>query len=578
MRRAGPGNESRRWRSAPLIAALATLNLLTAASLAAITHTQRLQDPAGTGGTGVEIEPWAGGYMYLANQINPYLLPAGFNRRPVLVHTDAALNPLAAYTYIRPFENSTMYTTQLYLTSTDFYKTSDGGFVICGDYAEGDDFFGGALTYGAFLLKLDGATLQPNWFRQYPATNPQAYVQDIHFLSVVETFQPNGQPMYAVAGNITTSNLNEAMVAGFDELGNVMWLNELTGFEGGWGSANEVIVYDADSIAVTGQAHGAPHIFCQNFEAHGDVLVARLQNDGIPEFVALYGRSFETIGGQSYSIMESGASLTRPTNSPDLIIVGKTQAWSTSDECAGAPAFDNMLAFRVDPFGAVVWAHRYGINGASSVAGVQVKPITAFVAIAADTWTTLNNVHSENVGYFRLMAGGGSLAAQTEVFGGAQSELATGIIPLGPPYPQPAVIIGTSNSFGSLYSKPYLIYRQIFAQKRCHDAEVLTSITPVLLPLHEVIMTQPLIPILSQDLTILVEPISDQSVCRKAVIDPSNPAGVISPGAITPAPPPPSPKPGPGDSDQPGADSGAAEAAAGVVVATDEDCDCPDGE
>ncbi|MCG3126187.1 MAG: hypothetical protein CHACPFDD_01017 [Phycisphaerae bacterium] len=576
MRRSGYAASIERRGRARLAWALLAAGLATApwAAEAAITHTQRLHDPAGAGGAGVEIEPWAGGYIYLANQINPYLLPAGFNRRPVLVRTDAALNPVAAYTYMRPFENTTMYSTQLYLTSTDFYKTRDGGFIICGDYAEGDELFGGGLTYGAFLLKIDGSTLQPNWFRQYPATNPQAYVQDIHFLSVVETIQPNGQPMYAVAGNITTSNLNEALVAGFDNLGNVMWLNELTGFEGGWGSANEVIVYDADSIAVTGQAHGAPHIHCQNFEAHGDVLVARLSNDGTPQFVALYGRSFEMINGVNYSVMEQGASLTRPTNSPDLIIVGKTQAWSTIDDCAGAPAFDEMLAFRVDPSGTVVWAHRYGLAGASSVAGVQVKSITAFVAIAADTWTTLNNVHSENVGYFRLMSGGGSLAQQTEIFGGAQSDFATGIIPLGPPYPQPAVIVGTSNSFGSFYQKPYLIHRQVFAQKPCHDAVISTSITPVPLPLHEVIMTQPLIPILSQELTLLDEPVADRNLCRKAVVDTSTTTGVISPGSVGVPPPPPAPRPDGDSADEPGAEpvvSAAAPEGAG------KDCNCPDG-
>lgn len=517
------------WRGLGLTSAL--LSACTAPG--AVVHTQRVHDPAGVGGDGVEIEPWGGGYMYLANHISPYLLPSNFNRRPVLVQTDASLVPLAAYTYMRPGENSVIPPTQLFLDSTDFYPTADGGFIICGNYFEGDEFSGGSFQeYGAFLLRIDGLTLLPAWFRQYPSAYPPAYVPDIRFHSVVETFEPNGDPMYVVAGQITTATLNQAMAAGFDSGGNVMWVNEISGFEGGYGSAREVIVHDSDSIAITGYVHGAPHATCTNIQAYSDALVARFRNDGAPVFLGVYGQTTGLVGSEPVSFMESGASLTRPTSSPDLVVVGNTKAWSTADECPGGPAFDHLLAFRIDPAGTVIWANRYGLsNGA--VSGVQVKPITAFLAIAADTWSTINGTTSQNVGYFRLMSGSGALAQQTEIFGGIQADFAAGIIPLGPPYPFPAVIVGTSYSFGSSYPRPYLIRREVSAQRRCADAVVPTSVVPVPLPQHGSIITSPTIPMLTQPLTVLLEPITSRIACRARA---SNPAPPREPVIPPPAP------------------------------------------
>lgn len=472
----------------------------------AINHGQRVHDPAGVGGDGVEIEPWQGGYMYLANHVSPYLLPANFNRRPVLVQTNANLKALAAYTYMKPGEHINPASPQLYLDSTDFFKTADDGFIICGNYTEGDEFGGGSLDYGAFLLLIDGTSLQPVWFRQYPG--------QIHFNSVVETHDSSGTPMYAVTGDIiTVVAAPNPLVAGFDSNGNVIWAHELLGVNGGYGSGSEIIVYDANTLAVTGYAHGAPHRFC-SVNAYADVLVARYQNDGTPLFVKLYGQTSMLIGGAPYSVYETGASLTRPTGSPDLVITGSTQAWSELDLCPGSPAFNDMLTFRIDPLGNVIWAHRYGIAG-GIVSGVQIKPITAFLMIVANTHTQINSTYSSNVGYFRLMAGGGSLAAQTEIFGGTQADLAAGIIPLGPPYPFKAVMVGTSVSFGSTYLKPYLIERVTSIQRRCKDAEVPTVITPVVLPQHDLVYAPPFIPIVTQPLILLGEPVYDQVICRK---------------------------------------------------------------
>ncbi|MBI5863288.1 MAG: hypothetical protein HZB38_02000 [Planctomycetes bacterium] len=133
---------------------------------------------------------------------------------------------------------------------------------------------------------------------------------------------------------------------------------------------------------------------------------------------------------------------------------------------------------------------------------------------------------SENVAYYRLMAGGGSLAAQTEVFGGDQVDSVAGIIPLGPPYPTRAVMVGTSESFGTPFPKPYLIDRQVFAQRHCNDAMVPSLIQPVILPQHEVLITTPLFPMRSQELLLLGEEIYDQTICGLS-------GGVDTGGSVT---------------------------------------------
>ncbi|MBI5863287.1 MAG: hypothetical protein HZB38_01995 [Planctomycetes bacterium] len=304
------------WRRAAIACVAAAASMSSAN--AAVFHTQRLHNPANTGGQGVEIEPYGGGFVYLANHTSPYLLPLSLNERPTLVFTDSALTAAASYTFMRPNETTQLLPTQLYLDSRDFAKTADGGFIICGNYAEGDAANGGGLQYGAFLLRVDGLSLQPLWFRQYPATDPNAYVSDIQFNSVVETSIPGGGG-FVVAGQITDTLLNEALIAGFDSLGNPLWTRELTSFDGGFGVATEVINYDAESVAVTGYAGGRPHVHCQNNLAHADVLVARFQNDGTPLFVSLYGQSIGVVNETVASFGGIGASRTRPNGSPGFV-------------------------------------------------------------------------------------------------------------------------------------------------------------------------------------------------------------------------------------------------------------------
>ncbi len=508
-----------------LSAVVVGICVAAAGASGATVHVQRLHDPAAAGGDAVEIVPWGGGFMYVANYINPNLIPAGMNRRPVLVQTDTNLKPLAAYTYLRPGEDSTLLPSQLFLETTDLFATSDGGFVLCGNYFEGDEFNGGSMQeYGAFLLRIDAATLQPSWFRQYPTQFPSAYVGELRFHSVVETFDADGDAIYVVAGQVRSNALPQAMVAGFDDAGNPLWLYEIEGFLGGYGSASEVIVYDAQTVAVTGWAQGAAHGFCPNIQAHSDVLVARLTNGGGFVFASLYGQNSGTFGGGPASFQESGASLARINGSPDLAIVGNTKVWASDDTCPDGPLVDDMLAFRIDPAGVVVWAHRYGLTGSTRTAAVQVKPVTSFLSIAADTRSNVSGYVSDNIAYIRLMAGGGSLAQQSEVFGGPNTEFAAGIIPLGPPYPVPAVLIGTSYSFGAGYPRPYLINRLNFADRRCFDAIVGTAIVPVPLPLENVLVYAPAIPMRSQPMTIAISPIADAIVCHaRAIIFPPPP-------------------------------------------------------
>lgn len=516
------------FRKGMLALTTAALTASSAHAYAWLYHQQRVQDPIGVGAESVAIKMTPNGYTYLANHVSPLFAPLGQNIRPTFVRTGPSLAAQTCFTYARPSEWNTLYTTQLYLSSTDMEPTTDGGFIVCGNYTEvGAD-------EGAFLLKVD-AGLNAQWFRQYPAQQPSAYVGAISFNSVVQTTL-GGNDIYIACGGVLTTSNGEPLVAAFDSLGIPIWTLEIPGANGGFGEANEVIVYDQDSIAIVGSAQVRPHVHCQNFTANGDVLVARIQNDGLIEFVGLYGQSTGMIGGTQVSFYEHGRSLTRPTGSQDLMITGGIQAWTTADECPGGPAVDDMLAFRINPVGNVVWANRYDVGGGSyEPVGVRIQPVTAFAMIVANGWNTLNSVYSENIAFYRLMAGSGALAQQTELYGGDQVERAAAVIPLGPPWPYGAMILGTTNSFANIFHsnpKPYLIERMPSAQQRCADAEVTTTIVPVPLPQHEVLINAPVFPNRTQPLVLISQTVSDYLICANIIVGDLDNNGVISVGDI----------------------------------------------
>jgi hypothetical protein len=194
-----------------------------------------------------------------------------------------------------------------------------------------------------------------------------------------------------------------------------------------------------------------------------------------------------------------------------------------------------MLVFRIDPFGNVIWSNRYNVVGTTpsefqAVSAEQMKPITAFLMICANTWSTLNNAYSENVGFFRLMAGDGSLAQQTEIFGADQPERAAGIIPLGPPYPYKAVILGNSASYPSfgIVQKPLLIERLSAVRQRCADRETQTTIVPYPAPVvQELLLTTPPIVSRTQPLQVWSMTVTDEVICWKQLVGDLNGDGTI---------------------------------------------------
>ncbi|MDX2199909.1 MAG: dockerin type I repeat-containing protein [Phycisphaerae bacterium] len=527
-----PASPNRNRNLASRCAALAVAAVAASApafSASWLHHLQRVQYPLNVGARSVEIErDLGGGYIYLADHISPLILSAGANTRPIFVRTSAKLEAQTCYTYLRPGEWNTLYATDLYLLSTDFATTADRGFIICGNYAEiGAD-------EGAFLLKVD-ENLTPQWFRQFPERQLGNFINDIAFNSIVETTQ-NGAPIYAVAGSIFTTTNQQALIAAFDSQGFPMWSQEILGTEGLWGEAAEVINYDADSIAIVGTANVAPHDICNNFLAQGDVLVAILQNDGLFEFAGIFGQTTGQVNSTPVTFAERGNSIARVNGSADLMLTGSITAWRNTGQECGSPLIDAMLAFRVTPVGGVIWANRYSItSGNTDLTGVQIKPITAFAMIVADGWTTLNGFWSQNVAYFRLMAGNGSLAAQTELFGGPGTERAAGILPEGPPWPQAATILGTSDSFANGFHsdpKPWLIGRMPSARRTCEDATVFTTIVPVPLPPHDFLINAPQFPLRSQPLVLISQTVSDWLICANTIIGDINGDGGVTVGDI----------------------------------------------
>lgn len=465
-------------RSARL--ALLTSVVLSVSSASAITWLNNSQQ-AHDYGSGVDAKRIAhvplfrARYMFLGSMFNIPGIP-GPNLRPILQNMNGDLTPLGGATYIRPGENTQPYPTQLFLNPDDFYSTSDFGWIVCGRYEEGDEIGGGQLQFGGFLLKLDAA-LQVQWFMQYPNVN--------NLYSVVETLDASGALMYIAVGDITAAGsfLTDALAAGFDSNGNVLWARTLWGIKDGLrGHAvlNDVIVYDANSVAAAGSGNiRASSSGVGLVEA--DVLVTRIDTNGIITFAEHYGQTITNAGGNQFGVAETGASLVRVTNSPDLAITGRADTICIT--ACGPISFDDKLTFRINPAGNVLWSNRYDLQGFAE-GGVEIRALGPVLHIAADAQTTYRTgttFISDDVAYFALHDATGLPAKGTEVFGSAGYEIARSLLALSsPPATFRAAILGRTQGFSFSYGMPYLIERLPSIRRRCAD-----NVVPTNIPLHD---------------------------------------------------------------------------------------------
>lgn len=513
-------------RAATTLVAAATF---TAPALAQwFTNAQKLHDPfALSEAVEMEFDSIRRGYVYLGGIFNAPQIPPP-NRRPFMVRMDGNYNPNMTVEYIRPGENMSPppYTDQLFMTPTDMAATSDLGFIICGRYEEGDEFGGGQLTFGSFILKVD-ANFQVQWYNQYREIN--------QFNAITEMTNADGTPMYVVCGEdaLPGENTLSAIAYGVDFSGNYIWGRAVWGDKfgiRGFARYADVIPYDGMTVALTGNANDA------TFTGYSerDALVSKIDIFGNIVFNRIYGDSLFNTGGNIFGILESGASLTLDSGTGDLVVAGNVGTRCVN--ACGPVSYDDLLSFRIDPAGNVLWSNQYDLQGFPESA-VQIKtalPPTTFV-IAADVTTTYRtgtSNPSQDIGLFRLTPTG-ALAFTTEVFGSNGNEYAAGILQNGSPVNVVAQILGSTWGFNVSYLRPYVIERLNSFRRRCADAPANSTITPH--PLPEWDAREQIVDLVVEPkpLVALQIPITQRVICAKIRLGDLNIDGVVSVGDIS---------------------------------------------
>lgn len=395
-------------------------------------------------------------------------LPA---QRPMHVEvTTNNLFPVWARTYIRPGENLVPppFQDTLDILPNDQHPTSDGGMILCGDYLS-QPVNGGPAADGTFLLKLTNLGMV-QWYREYPRIDS--------FNSVIEVPTVGGAPGYLVCGDdeLQPGAPLEALVVRTDLNGNVLWSRNMwsvkNGFQGE-ASYNQIIQYaniQGGWWALTGYANERRNTATTQ-RVDADVLVTLIDTNGNVIFNAAYGATNQAIPNGVVGMVEVGNSIATLANGgaqPDMVITGNVTG-ACLQGCAGN-AFDDILAFRVLPGGAVAYSARYDIQNQPD-SGVYVKTMGSRTVIQADTITNYRSgpgALSDDIALLRLDPLGNQFFA-TEVFGGPRSDTAAQFYLPNLMTPVHTVMLNTTLSYGVAFPVPYLIERLPNILQRCQD-------------------------------------------------------------------------------------------------------------
>ncbi|MGE3182243.1 MAG: hypothetical protein AB7N71_11485 [Phycisphaerae bacterium] len=514
----------RTWKNA-LGYAAATCMSAAAFGQTWVSHHQRTNDPL-KHAEARAIDPTVNNtLLYVASFRDlPQLMQP--SQRPLMVELDNDLKPFQFATYARPGETIEPYQTDLFINPHDLFPIREGGSIVCGDFVERGPN-GQVLLDGAFLLELDAA-LNVNWFRVYPQIDV--------FDDVVELPDNGAQTTYIACGWRVPDNgvPQVAVVAGADLVGGLLWQHDVWSMKNNFrGNAEyrEVILTGQQTVALVGSAN-IRNLPGAGFLADSDVMVTRVDAFGNILFNGVWGNTIQQFPDGVFGIAEKGASLTRMGQSNDLIITGQVEA-TCLDLCdPGTTLYEDVLALRLTPNGALAWSNRYDIQGDFDF-GRSVKAPDGRIGIAADARTDFFNAdRSLDVAYMLLNQAGGPIAP-ADIFGGERADNAAQLY-VGS-MTSHAVLLASTLSFSPAgYVIPYLIER--FAQicHPCHSAR--QQFGPRAHPMEqfewfsqEVATGSTFMPLERIDPVL-----RDEILCKKCLIGDMNGDGVISVADIGP--------------------------------------------
>jgi hypothetical protein len=416
----------------------------------------------------------------------------------------------------------------------DQHLTMDGGAILCGTYQ--NSAAGQVFTSGSFLLKLDPAG-GVQWFRQFRGVET--------FNSVIEApGNAIGGPGYIVCGadDVQFGGPLEGLIVRTDLNGNVIWTRDVWAVKfGAQGDAefSQVIPYgviqNQPTFALTGYAN-TRRIPTTGQLVDSDVLVTMVDLNGNVVFSSAYGQTQAQFPGGLMGAVEYGTSLVTMPNGaalPDLFITGGVVG-ACVQGCTGTQ-FEDILAMRIVPGGAVAFASRYDIQGRADE-GVYVRTNATRATIMADTVTNYRTVPgalSPDVALLRIDANGG-LWAQTEVFGGERTDRAAQFYLVDPSRPLHAVMLATTDSFNLPYPIPYLIERLPNILKRCQDDAVQHPRVDWGMPRMDTLWNQHNIPSVPEQLQAVAVNVGRAVICKKRLVGDMNNDGVVSVSDVGP--------------------------------------------
>lgn len=455
------------------------------------------------------------------------------------MHVSIATNnllPIWARTYIRPGESATPnpYQDTFDLSPRDQHLTTDGGTILCGVYS--NTVQGQVIADGSFLLKLD-AVGGVQWFRQYPRTET--------FNSVIEVpAAAGGVGGYIVCGadDVQPGAALEGLIVRTDAIGNVVWSRDVWAVKQGvQGDAefNQVIPYatvqNQPWFALTGYANGR-RLVTSGQLVDTDVLATLVDFNGNVVFTATYGQNQAQIPNGVVGTVEVGNSLVTMPNGgaqPDLFITGGVTGVCLQG-CTGN-AFEDILAMRLVPGGAVAFSSRYDIQGQADE-GMYVRTNATRATIMADTITSYRAATgslSEDVAMLRIDQNGNQWT-QTEIFGGTRSDVAAQFYLVNPARPLHAVMLATTNSYNMPFPVPYLIERLPTILKRCQDNPAQHPRIDWPMPRLDSLWAQRDVPATFGELVAVTIDLGRQVICKKRLVGDMNNDGVVSVSDIGP--------------------------------------------
>lgn len=466
-------------RSIKTLVCMGALSVSSAFGQTYVWHHQQTHDPFRPFETRA-IDAYSDGTAHYVGAITDLPIIPAPSLRPLMVHVTPNLYPIRMTTYIRPGEDQVPQNTFLKLNPQEMFPTIDGGTIVCGDFSE-STAAGGVVLDGAFLLKLDpGHNVM--WHTIYPDIDS--------FFDVFELAIPGGPIQYMVCGHRipNAATPQTAVVALTNSLGGLIWSRDVwslkNGFRGG-SVYNQLIDTGNGRAALVGTANirNTPPPLSLPLDA--DVLVTGVDMAGNVFFNRVYGSTSIVQGGNTYSMIEKGISLDFDPGTSNIFVTGDIAAKSLTTTLPDL--FEDVLAFRMDGGGNILWARRYDVqdraDGGRDIKLLGTGATGQISSIVADTVTSFFSPNfSPDLAYFQLDPAGNPMGL-ADVFGGSGTDrviqhLAPGLSP----QKRAMDILGTTNSFGPTYPVGYLIERFNAVCRRCNDLQRLLRVNAVQLP------------------------------------------------------------------------------------------------